>query len=648
MASNRSWASFLVLTAVGVLSGLLGATAAAQSPSSFTYQGRLVDGGGLADGIYDLRFSPWSVASGPGSQLAPAVCVDGVVVRGGLFQVELDFGAAWLASANAFLQIDVRLDGTPANCGGGSYTSLAPRQRFTAAPRSASTRGILVSADGKVGLGGAIPDRGLTLWGGVNVRDSVNQGIFMLTDQLVIANAGTEDDVYRYEGPPLDRHTFLSGASPSLVLDATGRVGLGVQVPEAPVHVRSLPDSTNYVRWQGTRRVATGPSVPSPASTPATATVVAGSGASVWAGVQSGRSIDGVFATATPTFDGDQFVRRSETIRFTGLNFSIPANATITGISVSVATSNTVSYVCEGNKSAQVRITPRTASKVGTTLGAGVLLSGSDTVALGGSSQPFGTGWTPLDFNGGGFSIDLEMRVSCQRTIINFPDPSIVPCLCPPTGQMRLDGISVVVHYTTTGVVEDQYDWSAGINTGDTSFLIAPSADLSSPTLAMSRDGRLGVGVVPNAATPLTTRLQVAGNVQCVSLIETSTQRFKTEVSAMESPLDAVLALHPVRFRWDAAHGGHRDIGFVAEQVRDVMPELVAAGEAGEVAGLNYGRVGVLAVGAIQAQQRVIEAQRQELDELATVNARLEARLDRLEAALRSLGLEHAGKEGSE
>jgi hypothetical protein len=101
-----------------------------------------------------------------------------------------------------FLQIDVRQDASSGNCSVGTYTSLQPRQPVTAAPRSASTRGIKVTSDGKVGLGGANPDRGLTLWGGVNVRDSGNQGIFMLTDQLVVANAETEDEIYRSEGPP--------------------------------------------------------------------------------------------------------------------------------------------------------------------------------------------------------------------------------------------------------------------------------------------------------------------------------------------------------------------------------------------------------------------------------------------------------------
>lgn len=624
-----------VLLALGC--ALASSSAMAQSQTSFTYQGRLDDGGAPANGVYDIRFTPWNVASGPGATLAPSVCFDDVDVIDGLFQVEVDFsaGAAWLSAANVFLQIDVRPDETSGNCGTGTYTALLPRTRLTSAPRSATTRGITVSQDGKVGLGGATPDRGLTMWGGINVRDSGNQGVYLLTDELVIANADTEDQVYRYDAPPLDRHTFFAGASPALSIDSVGRVGIGLETPEAPVHVRSLINRGNSIRLQGSRQISN-QGTPNGPSTAAAVSV--GSFHGPWSNVDSARVPDGVSATSTPTLVSQGVGYQTATLTFSGFGFAIPADRTIVGIAVEVVTSNSIAFACADSVAATMLVKPVSGQVIGTTEFQSVPVNSAFQVVAGGASSLFGASWTPALINSPSFSIDVISRTTCSTSIQGPFGETSIPCSsCGPTGQFRIDGVRVIVYTSTSAPVTESFNWSMGSSAGQSAFSIAPSPDLSNPILSMTTDGRMGVGVVPNTSTPLTTRLQVAGNVQCLSLIETSTARFKTDVSALESPLDTVLALKPVRFRWDHAHGGRDDIGLLAEQVREVAPALVATGEGGEASGLNYGRVGVLAVGAIQAQQKIIDQQCAHVRALELQNAELTARLDRLEAALRRL-----------
>ena len=53
----------LTFVAMGLLV-LFGATATFAQTSSFTYQGRLTDGGTAANGLYDLQFTLWD---GPSS-----------------------------------------------------------------------------------------------------------------------------------------------------------------------------------------------------------------------------------------------------------------------------------------------------------------------------------------------------------------------------------------------------------------------------------------------------------------------------------------------------------------------------------------------------------------------------------------------------
>jgi hypothetical protein len=99
-----------------------------------TYQGELSVGGVPASGLYDIEFRVFEAVTG-GVQRGSTLCVDNVSVEGGRFTVKLDSSS--LASLSSrFLQIAVRSD-TGAACGGGpAFTTLAPRQEVTSAPRA--------------------------------------------------------------------------------------------------------------------------------------------------------------------------------------------------------------------------------------------------------------------------------------------------------------------------------------------------------------------------------------------------------------------------------------------------------------------------------------------------------------------------------
>jgi hypothetical protein len=96
--------------------------------TAFTYQGRLTDGGAPANGAYDFEFRLYDSLSGT-TQIGSAVVKDNVSVTGGVFTVQLDFGASAFAGEARWLQISVR-----AGSSSGAYTTLSPRQELTAAP----------------------------------------------------------------------------------------------------------------------------------------------------------------------------------------------------------------------------------------------------------------------------------------------------------------------------------------------------------------------------------------------------------------------------------------------------------------------------------------------------------------------------------
>src|SRR6266581_9499023 len=134
--SNQRRSAYCLLVAFGC-AWLLATNASAQT-TSFTYQGRLTDGGTPANGNYDLQFTVWDALSGGTQQPQPSpvtVARSAVAVANGIFTVQLDFPASAFPGADRFLEIGVK----PA--GSGSFTILSPRQQITATPyatRSAS------------------------------------------------------------------------------------------------------------------------------------------------------------------------------------------------------------------------------------------------------------------------------------------------------------------------------------------------------------------------------------------------------------------------------------------------------------------------------------------------------------------------------
>src|SRR6266849_6821583 len=114
--------------------------------TAFTYQGRLVENGAAANGLYDLSFSAWVAASGP-SQVGGTLSTNGVPVSNGLFTVALDFGPGIFTGPDRWLDIGVWTNG------GGAFATLAPRQKLTATPY-AITAGNLTGVVPNAGVGG--------------------------------------------------------------------------------------------------------------------------------------------------------------------------------------------------------------------------------------------------------------------------------------------------------------------------------------------------------------------------------------------------------------------------------------------------------------------------------------------------------------
>lgn len=149
-----------------------------------------------------------------------------------------------------------------------------------------------------------------------------------------------------------------------------------------------------------------------------------------------------------------------------------------------------------------------------------------------------------------------------------------------------------------------------------------------SELMRIDEAGNVGIGTV----TP-TQRLTVAGNVLANNIAVPSSGRFKHNVAPLSDALDKLLKLEGVSFDWNPDFakdrpGREHDIGFVAEDVAKVFPEVVFFDAEGKVTGMDYSRLTAVAIQAIKQQQVKFDT---ELAKRDAENADLKARLDRLE-----------------
>ena len=120
----------------------------------------------------------------------------------------------------------------------------------------------------------------------------------------------------------------------------------------------------------------------------------------------------------------------------------------------------------------------------------------------------------------------------------------------------------------------------------------------------------------------------------------TSSKRWKSNIVEIDNPLEKLSKIRGVYYDWDAAHGGSRDVGMIAEEVGAIFPEIVSYEANGvDAIGMDYGKMTPLLVEVTKELLKIINTERKKvaqlearLEEFATI----EARLERLEKVLGS------------
>ncbi|MBN2542096.1 tail fiber domain-containing protein [bacterium] len=130
--------------------------------------------------------------------------------------------------------------------------------------------------------------------------------------------------------------------------------------------------------------------------------------------------------------------------------------------------------------------------------------------------------------------------------------------------------------------------------------------------------GDVGIG-----ETSPTYKLHVNGTAYSTGGWTGSDKDFKTDINAIQNPLDLVSALNPVKYQWKEGmesygiEGGRYDYGFIAQELQQVLPELVREGADEHHLAVNYDHITAVNTAAIKElleKIKALEARIQELE----------------------------------
>ena len=115
-----------------------------------------------------------------------------------------------------------------------------------------------------------------------------------------------------------------------------------------------------------------------------------------------------------------------------------------------------------------------------------------------------------------------------------------------------------------------------------------------------------------------------------------SDARLKKDFTKINRPLEMVEKLTGYYYYWKEGVDQNRQVGFSAQEIRDVMPEVVSEGEDGLLS-VEYGKISPLLLEAIKALKNENDRLKTENSELKTISEKNEVRITEIENILRDL-----------
>jgi hypothetical protein len=152
-------------------------------------------------------------------------------------------------------------------------------------------------------------------------------------------------------------------------------------------------------------------------------------------------------------------------------------------------------------------------------------------------------------------------------------------------------------------------------------FNVAPDLSLRT-TMSLTKNGDVLPGV-DNSYQLGDSNNRWAAVYAANGTIQTSDARWKENIANLQAGLEEIQQLRPISFRWKDAPDQGEHYGLIAQEVAEVLPELVSGMAAPESPlGMNYSELVPVLISAVQEQQKEINTQ---ADQIVSLEARLAA-----------------------
>ncbi|MEZ4885520.1 MAG: tail fiber domain-containing protein [Chitinophagales bacterium] len=172
------------------------------------------------------------------------------------------------------------------------------------------------------------------------------------------------------------------------------------------------------------------------------------------------------------------------------------------------------------------------------------------------------------------------------------------------------------------------------------------------PFFEVGQQGGIGVGTtlfpIEGGEFDLGTNKKPFRQISALKFAEISDRREKENIVDLPYGLKDVLQLKPVSFTWKNKAIEGTQVGLIAQEVQEVIPEIVIrqdyiipeTGEASDRLSVAYSELIPVLIHAIQEQQTIIESQKQQLNQQTSTISNMETTVSQLIEALQAQGIQ--------
>ncbi len=219
------------------------------------------------------------------------------------------------------------------------------------------------------------------------------------------------------------------------------------------------------------------------------------------------------------------------------------------------------------------------------------------------------------------------------------------------TGDFSLPNDSQKLFFGTAKDASISYDGTnllinpQAVGSGSTIFTGNVGIGTSTPTVALSVVGNGQFTAVGSGASANDLRITADGTLTTsasdIALKMNLEALNATTSTSSISILDKVLGLKPYKFNWKSEPNGAKDIGLIAQDVEGIFPEITFTNKVDGYKGINYSRLPVILVSAIQElSDKVVKISSYVVDGVANFTSVIAAKFTGNEADIKNIKTE--------